>query len=130
MITCVLAKDKAAHFGIRRVVQQIKQRMRWHAFLPAIPRVLIQMDRQPGDRFGQYPDAGMHRRRLHGGSLIDRFAGGCAAEKKRERAPETVLGLVAGIEKTAQHAHIALILSKTDKAAAFALVFCLDKGYN
>ena len=47
-----LTKYKRGHFGIRRIMEQEIQRMRWHSFL-ALPFVFVDMKRQAGDGFSQ-----------------------------------------------------------------------------
>ena len=63
-------------------MEQKIQRVVRRLFLPAVIRIFIEMQRQPCHRLRKYPDAGVHRRHLHGGTFIDTLAAGAAAHEK------------------------------------------------
>ena len=65
--------------------------------LPIVPE---KMKRQAGNGFRKDPDAGIDRRHLHGGPLIDGLPGRRASkEKPVPAAQQTVPGFVPGFEE-------------------------------
>ena len=82
-----LPEIKGRHLRVRLIMQQPVQRMlQSPLFTPVLP-IPVHMERKPRHRLRQHPDAGIHRRHLHGRPLVHRLAAGGAAEEEPEPAP-------------------------------------------
>jgi len=99
------SKHKGSHLGIRLVVEQIVKRMADNLLLTAIRFVLVNMERQPRDCLGQYPDAGIYCRGLHGRPFVHGLAAGRAAEQKTDCTAKPVLRFIPRPEQSGKHAH-------------------------
>ena len=87
-------------------MEQPVKRMIDRLFFAAFAVVSVKMKRQSGDRLGENPHAGIHRRHLHGGAFGDGLSGSAAPEKEPETAAGRGVGrLVAGTEQAGEYAH-------------------------
>lgn len=89
-----LPKDKGCHFRIRLIMYQAIQRMLDCLFLAAGVGVLINMNWQASNRFGENPDASVDGSHLHGTSFIHSFTGITAA---KQEAVSAAVGAVGGL---------------------------------
>lgn len=72
-------------------------------FLPAVIRISVKMQRQPRHCFRKNADAGVHRRHLHGGTLVYPFPARASAHEKAVGAPRcAVLRRIPRPEQTSQ----------------------------
>lgn len=88
-------------------MKQGKKRVLGDAFLAAVRSGAVDMQWQPGHSFGEYPHTGVHRRGLHGGSLVDGFSADRAPEQERPPSADTVCRLIAGTEQPGKDAQTA-----------------------
>jgi len=91
-----LAEHEAGHLRIGLGMQQGIERMVLRLLFARVLPVAVQVQRQSRDRLGKDAHAGVHRRHLHRGALVDRLAACRAPEKEAVRGSAgPVLGLVA-----------------------------------
>ena len=87
-------------------MEQAVKRMIGRLFLAAIAVVAVKVKRQSGNRLGENPHAGIHRRHLYGGAFRHRLPGSAAAEEEPEAAAgRGVLRLVTRLEDAGQDVH-------------------------
>ena len=90
-------------------MEQPVKRMIDRLFFAAFAVVSVKMKRQSGDRLGENPHAGIHRRHLHGGAFRHRLPGSAAPEEEPEAAAgRGVLGLVTRLEDAGQDVQFTL----------------------
>ena len=79
-----LEEGEARHLRVRLAVQQLIQRMLRGADLvaPGGVGVFVEVQREPRHRLCQQTDTGVNRGNLHGGFLVDGFAGVSLAENE------------------------------------------------
>ena len=99
-------------------------------FLAARGIVLIEMQRQRGNGFGENPHAGVPCRHLHGAALIDGFAcHGIAKQEGIAAAVQRIAGLVPRFEQLSDHAHeiSSILWIQVDFVKKFGYNFAIDK---
>ena len=94
-------KREACHLGVWLVVKQSVERVLERFLFPAAVVVLVDVQRQPRNGFGQDPHAGIHRRHLHGGRFVHWLSARCSSEEETvPAAVKRVLRLVAGMNNS------------------------------
>ena len=96
-----LPENEGGHFRIRLIMEQMVQRM-VSGFQVAVIRRLIHTQRQAGHRFRDYPDTGVHRRKLNGRLGGDGFACAAGTEVEHRSGADTVTGLVPRTEQCSE----------------------------
>ena len=95
--------DERCHLAVGFVVQNGIQGMIQRLDATFAP-ILIHMQRQAGDGFGNHPHAGVDRAHLNGGARRDRFARRAGTKIERGRRTDGIgrAGLISGAEQTSK----------------------------